>query len=297
MFKIFKFIIPLVLIGFLAQEIISDWTQIAQYWQNFDFRYLFLMFLVTLTIYPEGAFSWHILLGKIGLKRSLEQVFRIWIISNTSRYIPGMIWQYIGRVELGQREANIDRKSGVASVLLEAFFTLVGAILISLLALPYLKITQLGSFWWIFFILPVLFLIHPTVSFKIITILARFKGYNFKNLNFHLGLSDSIIVAGWYGFNFILNGFALALLSSSFGAVSFDIGKVFVFAAFYSLAWLIGYLSIFAPGGIGVTEVSLAYFLSFFMQFSLASVIALSYRFFLTVAELFMFLLALRIKK
>ena len=61
---------------------------------------------------------------------------RIWLISNTSRYIPGKIWPYVGRVELAKREARIERSESVLSLLIEIFLTIAAAGLVALLAIP-----------------------------------------------------------------------------------------------------------------------------------------------------------------
>ena len=70
---------------------------------------------------------------------------------------------------------------------------------------------------------------------------------------------------------------------------------VLVITGFYAFSWAIGFLSLFSPGGVGITEITLSYLLSFFMPLSLASSVAILYRFFLTISELLLFTVALKL--
>ncbi len=71
--------------------------------------------------------------------------------------------------------------------------------------------------------------------------------------------------------------------------------SILTFSGFYAFSWVVGFLSFFAPGGLGVTEITLAYLLSFMMPLSLASSITILYRFLLTVAEFLIFSISLRL--
>ena len=113
--KIIRVFVPVILILFLLQTIALNWQEALVYFKNFHTIPFIISFIVLLFIYPESALAWYMLTKKIGVKISFKGALYLWIISNTSRYIPGTIWQYIGRIELGQ-QIGIARKEGILAV-------------------------------------------------------------------------------------------------------------------------------------------------------------------------------------
>lgn len=294
--NILKFLIPVGLLAFLAWNVARDWNEVLGYWQNFRAFPFIVSFLFLLSIYPEGAFAWHNLLKKMGIHRNFRKTLFVWIVSNTSRYIPGKIWQYIGRIELAQREVGIARSATLLSVLAEIFFSVTAAVLVSLATLPFWGFIRGGSALWVFLIPLPLLLLHPNISSRAINLIARITKRKISQFNLQLGINESLLVIPWFILNFVLNGVALVFLTASLG-LSVDISKILIFSGFYAFSWVVGYITLFAPGGVGVTEASLAYLLSYSMPFSLAAVIVLSYRFFLSIGEFLVFLVVLKIKR
>lgn len=291
-----KFFIPMTLLGFMIWSIGKDWEQVLFHWQNFRIAPLTLAFLLLILVYPEAAFSWYILLSKMEIKRKLKDILYIWIIANTSRYIPGTIWQFISKVGLAQKVARIPKKDSSVSALGEIFFGLAGASLVSFFSLPFWKFVKVEYVWLIVF-MPVVFLVfHPAILSHIIKHIAYVLKKDLGRFNFRLGFLDTLLMTFLSMLNFILNGVAIFLLLRALG-VSLGVEMVAVISGFYALSWIIGYVSIFAPGGMGVTEVSLAYLLSNFVPFPLASLVSLLYRVLLTLAEVLVFIFFYRFAK
>lgn len=290
--RIAKILIPTLLIGFLIWNIGKDWRTVAGYWDNFRILPFLLSFAILLIDYPEGALGWHMVLRKMGINVDFWRSHRVWIIATTSRYIPGSIWQYIGRVELAQKE-GIPRNKTLISLLIEAFMVLVAGVFMATLALPFLELKQLGNSIWVFFLPLPLLLLHPNIANKLMGFIAKVSKRSIKKIDVNLDFKKTVSLFPWFAVNFLINGAALYFLVMSLTG-SIAVSQLIAFTGFYSLAWVIGYVALFAPAGVGVTEVSLAYLLSFSMPLSLASVIALSYRVFLTTAELAVFLFVLK---
>lgn len=291
--KIIKFIVPLFLISFLTWNIIRDWQLVYPYWLDFKPTPIIIAFLFFLAIYPEGALSWYVILRKMGFKVPIKDSIKVWVISTASRYIPGTIWQYLGRVEIAHRVLDLARKETIISLLFEIFIGVTASIVIALFALPFIFTLKIPIESWMFLLPLILIPLHPNISKRIIEILAKLLKKEFKANFSSLGIKETLLVFFFSSLNFFLNGAALFfLISSLYHDKSIDFLQI---TGIYSLSWIIGYVSIFAPAGIGVAEASLAYFLSFTMPFALSSLIALSYRFFLTLAELTIFILSLKL--
>lgn len=59
-----------------------------------------------------------------------------------------------------------------------------------------------------------------------------------------------------------------------------------MFVGIYTASWIIGYVTFFAPSGLGVQDVSIAALLSVFVPLPIASAIAILFRIILTLTEL-----------
>lgn len=292
--RIFKLLIPSVLLGFLFWNIAQEWQSIFNYKDQLRFTPLILSFLALLAVYPEGAYGWYLILKKNDLKIEPYQAIRLWIISNTARYIPGTIWQFVGRIELARKEAGISRGKTLASLFTETFFILTAGVFVSILAVPFIKLSDIMGHLWILLLIFPFLLLHPAVANKIIRLVGKIVKKDFVSLDINLGAKETALIFPWFVLSFLLNGIALFFLAASIWDLRPH--QFLAFSGFYALSRTLGYLSVFAPGGIGVTEVSLAYLLSTAMPLPLASAIALSYRFFLTIAELIIFLLVLKLR-
>lgn len=294
--KIFKFFIPSVIFFFLGWQVTKDWSQVSGYLQSIRLNYLILVFPLLLMIYPEGALCWWVLLRKLGIKVPFHKAIRIWIIANTSRYIPGKVWQYVGRVELLKREAGVDRPKGLISIIMEIFLVITTAGLVSLLMLPFIELQNLNKSFFIFLLPLSLIFLHPKISSFILNLIARFSK-NRINLSYSLSFKQLISILPLYILNFLLNGLALYVLTLSLYGEHFSANAsyMFAFSGFYAFSWAVGFLSFFAPGGLGITEITLSYLLSFVMPLSLASFITILYRFMLTISEFLVFALSLKL--
>lgn len=290
--KALKIALPVFLLLLLSRTIIFNWNEALPYFRSFKYFPLILSFLTLLLIYPQSAFSWFTLTKKLGANISLKNAMYVWIVSNTSRYIPGTIWQYIGRVELAGR-FGIPRKEGGVSILYETLLIIIAGCMVSVFALSQWGTLNLKPYMVLAGMLIPVVLLHPTISNKALELLSKLTKKEKVSL-IQIKIQDYIIVMPLFLLNFLLNGLGLMFLIYSFTG---KLENLFLLSGIYALSWLIGYFSIFAPGGLGVTEASLALLLSFQMPLPLASSIAIIYRFLLVIAELVTFIIALRFKK
>lgn len=289
--NILKKIIPAAILFFLIWTIITQWPQVKDKITAANPYLLMISFILLLITYVGGAYFWYKILQVINFKTSFKQAFRVFIISNYGRFIPGVVLHYVARVYLS-RDLGLGVKEGMSAVFLEAYYTLGGALIVSLLALPW-ALKFVNPFWLlpliailcaVIFIIPVhIFLLLakvpylgkylPTVMFK-------------SNLKEHLNLLSLSVAL------FLLYGVAFFLLCSAF--VYNPPSRIFDISGLLSASWVIGFITPVAPGGLGVADLSFAYLLQFFYSFSLASFLVVAFRFSLFAAEGLMFLIVLK---
>lgn len=229
-----------------------------------------------LIYYFIRGYIWKRLSELIGHEISFKDATFIWGSSELKRYIPGNIWSFVGRAVLFA-ERGMSKKDFARCTIIEVELLTFGAAAVSLLALPFLSS---------YFIMPPYL---TTLAFVVLGILILLYTFHAKFKLKHFILPDLKPAE-----------ILLLLLLNTSMFFSFGLGHFFVFTSFTPidpnlvwqltgvavLAYLVGYLSLLTPSGLGVREGALIFALSKITSVSVAGFIALFSRFILIVAEL-----------
>ena len=105
---------------------------------------------------------------------------------------------------------------------------------------------------------------------------------------------DFLKILAVYLLSWGLQGLAFFFLVSTVKGWSIDIA--FYLIGSYIAAWLVGFLVLFAPGGLGIREGTLSFLLEFCLPLPLAIALSLLARIWITLGELAIAVVALRIK-
>jgi len=174
---------------------------------------------------------------------------RIVLSANLGRYLPGKVWQVAGLAVLSRRE-GIPVSLGVSAGVLGQAFHLVGAAVVGAAALGALDGMALGV--WVGFGALAVFVVATALpsllrgAFRLIFRVARLDPASAPAPDPLFGPRWVVLhTLVWCGY-----GVAFAVLVRGLGLD----GGTFALAASFSAAYLLGYLAIFAPAGIGVRE-------------------------------------------
>ncbi|MGB0387478.1 MAG: lysylphosphatidylglycerol synthase domain-containing protein [Ardenticatenaceae bacterium] len=175
---------------------------------------------------------------------------RAWMLSNMGRYLPGSVWHLVGRVVMGEA-AGLSRTSGALGVLLEQSLQLLSALLIVGLSLPFWpEGSFVRGYSWLAWLVPLgLVVIHPRLFFPLLnTVLSRLGR---DPIPVTLSYSTMLRYTLYYLLDHLANGLSLAFAVLALQAPVAVMPAVVGGALF---AWTVGYLTILAPGGLGVRE-------------------------------------------
>ncbi len=290
--KFLKLIIPMILLGFLIRTILSDWVHIEKYIFNLNPFIILISLLVLLTVYPEAAFSWYLLIKKDKIK--MLPAIRVWIMATTSRYIPGIIWQYLGRVELAKKQLNLSRITTTISLVEEIILSLLSASFLSIFVFNNISVQYRVTILASLVVLTLLILTSHSIIKKTINFLTWLLNKKQLEISSEVSQKKLLTCLPFFVLNFFLNGLALLLIQFAF---THDVNfSIFNITGIFAISWLLGFIAVFAPGGLGVSDTSLAFLFNIYygINISLASAIAISFRILLTISELLVFLIALR---
>jgi uncharacterized membrane protein YbhN (UPF0104 family) len=284
-----KYLLILLVILFLAKYVHKNWTAVSSYQWKFKYDLLAISFGLLLLNFLFFIQIWRGLLFKLSANLSFKKAFKIWFFSNFGKYIPGKLWSVMGMVYMCEKE-GIPRMTTLTSAILNQLLNIMGGLILVVIlsgreffgGMPKLS-------YIVLFLIFVLFL-YPRVMEKVLNWgLKKLKREPIKvNLSFKGNLTFTLffmLAWGIYGFAFTI--FIKSLTDCSFSQWPF-------LTSIFAFSYIIGFLSIFVPGGLGVREGLLIYYLSNYFPLPVATLVALLSRLWMTAAEVLGLLVSLK---
>ena len=273
LFEYSKWIWIVVVIAAVGYYVVTKWENIGNYIQQLSFQNLLLsglfILLAKLLLALVSKFS----IEKEGYLLAYPDVVRIVSFTHLAKYIPGGIWHFVGRFNAyNEREMKI--KSSTRALVHENVWLLSGALFIGILfgglsqqGKRYLEAAGIQTSIYVLLFLVLLLWIIVLFGYE------RFFPSK-RPIQYHL-----LILA-------LL--FAWLFLGLSFGIVipGFSTNTIFLSISIYVFGWIVGYLAIFAPGGIGVRESVLVWLLGGIIEPDLAIVFSSVHRFIIIIVEI-----------
>jgi glycosyltransferase 2 family protein len=253
--------------------------------RHYDPLYIFIgvVIMFVAMIYP--VFVWKYLISSLGDRINTLSALKVWFISNLGRYVPGKMLQLAGLVYYANRE-GVSKGHAVQSVLYSQI-TANGLGLFMGLGLLLLKTTG-DDFPNIFHITTILIAVFILIlwfpSFFLRSsnfVLAKMKKdkleQTLENKKYMVYLALQII-------NWMLMSLSFVLLVKSYAPLSVYEHPEVLFIL--PLSWTVGLLALFAPGGIGVREGTMTFWLKNYIPLEYALVLPWIYRIIITVIEI-----------
>jgi len=190
-------------------------------------------------------------LDYIGKKIQFFKSFHFYNVSQLGKYIPGNIWHFVGRFGYYKTE-NLTFTEINRALILEILFIISGSLLIGLffLLLNQELFFYIGNLYWRYqeviniFLLVVIFIVFFIIVIKKIFLIKIIRKIF---INWRLNVKIFLVqLAVWL---FLGTSFYLLIQSyiTGFDQYTYSIGL-------YAISYLIGFLFVFAPAGIGVRE-------------------------------------------
>lgn len=241
---------------------------------------------IVLVSYMVLIGTWRATVAAWGERLEFGTAARIWFVSNLGRYIPGKVWQ-IGAMGMMANAEGVSAVAAVGSALVVSLVNvLIGFAVVAATgsALFGTLLPSAGVLPAVVALLAIGVCSLPWLLPPLMRLTARIMGRTLAAPR--LPARAIWIAALGCGIGWVLYGLAFRELSVAlFGAAS---GDVTAYVAVFTLSYLIGFIVLWAPGGIGVREVSM---LSLLVTAGLATepeatLLVIASRLWLTVLEI-----------
>ncbi len=245
-----------------------------------------LLCLATVTLLLAYLFSaalWGLMVREMGgPELPTPTALRVFFTANLGRYLPGKVWQVAGLAYLARGE-GVSAGTATGAAILGQAFSLVGATLVGAgVLLRNGGVVGAGGGWVAAGVLVLLAvatfpaLLRPLLA----RVLGRGEGTTYPGPLWP-DQAFGVRWVGLYAVSWVLQGGAFWLLALGLGVGLAGIQGLAVFPA----AYLLGYIAVFAPAGVGVREGALVFLLAG-APGPAATLVALVARLWTTVVEL-----------
>lgn len=243
--------LALVAVFFVVRLVARDWDEVRASLTHADAAWMVLAVVLAVLGMTGIALPWRRALQMLGSDLTRASVVSRYYVGEIGKYVPGGIWPVVGRGELAVR-GGVPRAAAYGSVALSLAALYLSAMFLVLASVPWM-VTNGGSrgYLWVLVILPLGVVgLHPRL-------LVRARGMLQRVLRRRLDLTiprwrDSLALVALYLPAWVLIGSATWAVARGLGqdAGWFDIAPAAV------LSWIVGFVLVPVPGGVGVREVT-----------------------------------------
>jgi len=220
---------------------------------------LSLSFLFCVLSIFFNAYSWKYIVKWFGQEFKSNNLVSFYVLTNILKYVPGGIWHFVERFNFIKKMSN--PQIALYSTLIEPYFMLSGSFLLASMGLIF-------SPFYFFLIFPLVFLNRKFI-FLILKRLGPLKGKVFDVLrlpNLKDQFEERINIVSFFParalfleIGFVLSKFIGFYICLNTFYTTNNLNSIFLLVIF-SLSWSLGLVVPTAPGGVGVFEACLLFF-------------------------------------
>lgn len=262
--------------------LVLNWDKVTGYFQHIP-----KVNLVLSAIALAAAKIIQVTLSKFALDSEAEddilpfpRVFQIVTITQLGKYIPGGIWHFVGRIN-AYINHNSSLKKSIWVLVKESYWLLSGALLFGTLIGLYSGpqgglAVRLGihlPFQWVIAVTIVLLCAWP------LSIILFDRLFNRHHKQFSAKKIFQLIVIQ-------ISSWALMGISFALTNPVIEPGTLLLQMSVYIFSWALGYVVIFAPGGIGIREGAITFLLAGTMGADNVLIYATVHRFLYVIIEM-----------
>jgi len=295
--NILKFILLAVVLLYIGKSISGNLDKIESIKiTGFDPKFMFFSVFVLFLSLLYPVFVWKYLIYSLGERINTLSALRVWFISNLGRYVPGKVLQFAGLVFFAGKE-GVNKGKAFQSVLYSQITANGLGIFMGLTLLTLRSTTDKfpNEFHLSLILIAIFILVLWFPAFFLRSSNYFLTKMNKQKIEQTLSRKSYLIYLLLQLINWLLMSISFILLVNSYTSLSIAKSPEVLFIL--PISWTLGLIAIFAPGGLGVREGAMSYWLSHFIPIEFALILPWIYRILITLSEMiltFIFLVSYR---
>ena len=242
-----------VAVGLLAYAVYRQREDFAAAVSGMRPSTLLASFAAVLLALVANMMSWRAAMTSAGASVGLVEGGRVFFLSQLGKYVPGSVWPVLAQMELTRQHGISRARSGAAALMA----MLIGVVTSSVLGAALVVLAQPEArtrYWWVLLVVPVgVAILYPPVLHRLLGLAARVL----RKPAFDVPLSGSAILRSclWSVLMWALFGVHAWLVAQDLAGAG-EVSLTGMTGAF-ALSWVVGFLFVVAPAGVGVREAAL----------------------------------------
>lgn len=273
--------IPIVCFVYLGAEIVKLSGNTRVNYHVFDIGTLLISLVLLLVIFLADAIGWQLILRSLKQELDVSKGIFIWFYSSFCRYIPGIIWPYLTRIDLCNSE-GLDKNTVGTSMILENILLASTSVILSIpiiiqfYPLNFIFVFQTAMLF--FLVVTIALLISKKEFFRVFIdkYMLSIRTLTKKNI---------LLLATYYIVFWLIFGISFLVFCSSI--INVEKGQYLLLVLAFPVSFAIGFIASISPGGLGIREGVLYTLLSLQLSNEDAALIALTSRLWLFSTEVF----------
>jgi hypothetical protein len=252
--RVLQFIAGAVLVGVAVRVVVINWQNLraeSVAWQLSP-GWLAASVLVVFSSYAVLIEAWRRVVLSMGEQLAFPTAARIWFLASLGKYVPGKVWAVAGAAVLAQR-AGVDPAVAVAGALVLQVLALASGAAVVALAAPdaFQLVGQGATLLATLVILLSVAGVAALTSQPVLDRIGRLLPASWPRLR---AIPPAMVAAAFVANALAWTGYGVALLLLARGLLpAVDLGLAQAVGVF-TCSYLVGFIALFAPGGLGPRE-------------------------------------------
>ena len=243
--------IVLVVLFYIIHAISSNWIELKNSMKQVSVSWIILQAFAVLSYFALLPVLWGRVIHTGETSAPLNAIIISGYLPSLGKYVPGKIWSVASRIVLLNRYSQVPRIQAVTATYLQYIFELAGAApyVLGYALLGIMPLISVGKTAPAV-ILSVIVAIFPGAAWRFVSAILLRMGRKINS-----NLMGPMFTPGVYLlfiFQWAIYGFSGIALCRAFG--HFDSLTAAGIGCAFIASWLIGFISLLTPGGIGVRE-------------------------------------------
>lgn len=271
----------LLVVALLAVAVADQWKAMRDHIGDLSVLGVSEALVCLLAALMASMMSWRAMIEDLGSKLSIPVASRIFFVGQLAKYVPGSVWSVFASMEIG-RDHDVPRAHSGSATLLMYPLNVVVAVSVGAVALPFSSPERVRHYAWALAVLPFcLVVLHPRVLGPVLNRLARLLRR--ESLAVTPSVRGMARAGGWALATCLLSSLHIYVLARDLGASGPDL--LLLSCGAWATAWVVGFLLIIFPGGIGPRDVALVQLMQPALAIGAGTVLVIASRLLFAVAE------------
>lgn len=248
-------ILTITAVALIIKNLIQLEINFTELLQRGSLLWVVLLTTLNTVILLCSCLPWYLILNSVfENKIKFRDVQNIWNKSNLLKYVPGNLFQYIGRNQIAFEYKLSNKITALTTILDIAANTIGILVLVILLCFNWVIewFNKFGSNRPIALFIAIIFFIIGSIIYQ--------KNKK-KKINKLFNIKIFVYSIGIYIFLGLILGWIYYLILEQILNVHIEVNQIKNLVGGFQLSWLIGFITPGSPGGIGIREASILFFL------------------------------------